>query len=924
MKAGHMGGTEPKQAGDFQRLIAHAVESIAEAVSITDLDDRFTFVNRAFLGIYGYTCEEVLGRHVSLVWSPDNPSGLQAEILDRTRAGGWKGELLSRTKDGRELPIALSTSYIRDDGGMIRGLVGIAEDITARKQAEETVLARALQLEAVRTVTAEITRELDLTTLLGLIIQRSKELVGADAGSIYLWDEAGEVLIPQAWHGLGEWMREVRLKPGEAVAGTVAQRREGMIVNDFPASPYAFPLFHERARTTAVLAEPLLYRDRLVGVITLTHNQAGRQFTEEHQSLLRLLAAQAAIAIENARLHEATVRRGEELEALLGATRTVMSGLDLKGTLDRIIQEAAQISGIPHVKVVLVDKEAQVLRIGAAMGRPAEMLTEFGHPMGSGFSGIVATTGQPLFAPNCQDDPRNFGAEQDQALGIQTYLGLPIKSRDEILGVLTFNTEQPHEYSAEELTYLASFADQAAIAIENARLHEQLSRRLERLQALTRITQLLSSFLDLDTVLHEITKTAGVFMGAKCVTFWVADEAQRTVELRAASDEGAIDHPKRLLRYGEGSVGWVAEHRTVLNAPDRFADERFYGQDWARRHGFVSFLGIPVLMGDSLLAILALNGERPFTLDRDDESLFDSFVAHAAIAIENARLYDAVQRHAGELEERVRQRTAELEEALRVKAEFLATMSHELRTPLNPIIGFSELLQQQTSGPLTPKQARYVNRIHEGGKRLLELVTAILEVVQGETGTSRLHLESVALGPLIQEVLDVVREQVTQKQLTVTTSLESAPPVVVADRHKLTQILSYLVGNAVKFTPEGGTITVRAQRVPCIAECGLRNAELPATDMAPQSAIRNLQSEMLEIAVEDTGIGIRSEDRESIFEAFHQVDGSESRAYGGAGLGLTLVRRLVELHGGLAWAESAGLGRGSRFVVRLPRLELPQ
>ncbi len=363
-----------------------------------------------------------------------------------------------------------------------------ARDITERKRAEETLRTRTQQLEAVRAVTAEITRELDLTALLEIITRRSIELVGAVGGVVYLWDEADEILIPRAWHGLGEWMRTVRLKPGEAVAGTVALRREGMVVNDFPASPYSFPVFQEKARVTAALAEPLLYRDRLVGVIALNHEKVGWQFTEEHQHLLRPFAAQAAIAIENARLHSAAVRRGEELDALLRATRSVMSGLDLQGILDRIIAEAAQISGCSHVKVLLVDREAGVLQVGALQG--TAMSSGDRLPLGKGHSGIVAATGQLLISEDCPNDPRNAYAERDRELGIVTYLGLPIKSRGEVIGVLTFNTAAPHRYTPDEVAYLTSFADQAAIAIEKARLYQEIRLHAttleQRVQARTR------------------------------------------------------------------------------------------------------------------------------------------------------------------------------------------------------------------------------------------------------------------------------------------------------------------------------------------------------------------------------------------------------------------------------------------------------
>ena len=174
---------------------------------------------------------------------------------------------------------------------------------------------RLQQLEAVRVVTAEITQALDLTTLLRLITQRAVELVGpAVSGAVFLWEAADQVLIPQAWHGYGEWLREVRLKPGEAIAGAIAQRRAGLLVNDYQTSPYAHNVFIAHTGATAILGEPLLYHDQLVGVIVLNNGKTGQGFTAQDQELLTIFGAQAAIAIKNARLFAEVRKQAVQLE----------------------------------------------------------------------------------------------------------------------------------------------------------------------------------------------------------------------------------------------------------------------------------------------------------------------------------------------------------------------------------------------------------------------------------------------------------------------------------------------------------------------------------------------------------------------------------------------------------------------------------
>src|SRR5262249_8820091 len=174
----------------------------------------------------------------------------------------------------------------------------------------------------------------------------------------------------------------------------------------------------------------------------------------------------------------AAVRRGEQLDALLGATRSMMTVHDEAGVLGRIVDEAARIAGTPHVTILLVDQAAGVLRVGAVRG--GQVPASFTIPLGQSHSGTVATTGRPLFVADTAADPANRLAARDREAGIRTYLGLPVKVQEEVLGVLTFNTTEPHEYPSDALAYLISFADQAALAIRSVRLRYESERRRRR------------------------------------------------------------------------------------------------------------------------------------------------------------------------------------------------------------------------------------------------------------------------------------------------------------------------------------------------------------------------------------------------------------------------------------------------------------
>ena len=296
---------------------------------VVDADRRVLYANRVFTEFTGIPESDLQAGHACGVFGCVNaltdPRGcgfgqncedcsLRLAIEDTFKTGYGCRDIerrLTLERDGvrRDVVLLGATALIQAAGKS--NLLLCLQDITERKRAEEALVRRTRQLDAIRAVTTEISRELDLTTLLELINRRAAELVGATSGTVRLWDEQAKLLIPVAWHGLGEWVKDQCRQLGEGVTGVVAQRREGMIVNDYRTSPYALPAPLEHTKITAMLAEPLLYRDHLLGALTVDKHGPGGSFTEGEQGILRLFTTQAAIAIENARLYK-RVRTGRE------------------------------------------------------------------------------------------------------------------------------------------------------------------------------------------------------------------------------------------------------------------------------------------------------------------------------------------------------------------------------------------------------------------------------------------------------------------------------------------------------------------------------------------------------------------------------------------------------------------------------------
>ncbi len=322
---------------------------------------------------------------------------------------------------------------------------------------------------------------------------------------------------------------------------------------------------------------------------------------------------------------------------------------------------------------------------------------------------------------------------------------------------------------------------------------------------------------------------------------------------------------------------------------------------------------VPLRVGTRTVGLLVALGARPKIFGKAVRDLLAAAAALLAgtlafaqqLRMEDARLYQHLKDYSADLEEKVRERTAALEaanleltEANRHKSAFLANMSHELRTPLNSIIGFSEVLEDGTFGPLTERQRLYVQNILSSGEHLLSLITDILDLSKIEAGKMELRLSRFPLGEGLAEAVEVIRGQAMGKSITLTLEADATLPILTADPGKFRQICLNLLSNAVKFTPDGGRVSVAARAASLEGPRG----PIPA----------------VEIAVADTGIGIEAADQERVFREFEQVEGSYARKYAGTGLGLALTRKLVELHGGAIRVESAGAGRGSTFRMRLP------
>jgi len=344
----------------------------------------------------------------------------------------------------------------------------------------------------------------------------------------------------------------------------------------------------------------------------------------------------------------------------------------------------------------------------------------------------------------------------------------------------------------------------------------------------------------------------------------------------------------------------VHERKTIYISALLEADGKLAEVMRSAQEDFVDYYGTPLVSKDGIKGVLEIYHRSALHPDPEWLVFLETLAGQAAIAIDNAQLFEHLQHANAELEQRVAQRTEELkktnielEHANRTKDEFLATMSHELRTPLNSILGLSETLLEQRRDPLSEYQQRYLQTIASSGSHLLELINDILDLSKIEAGKFDHHPQMIGVNDLCQSSLTFVKELATRKTITLTYQNTTTIPKMYADPRRIKQILINLLTNAVKFTPDNGHVI------------------LQVADDAEQ--------ERIQFSVIDNGIGIAPENLHKLFQPFVQVDSRLTREYEGTGLGLALVQKLTDLHGGSVIVESDGVpGKGSRFTINLP------
>ncbi|VAW40196.1 hypothetical protein MNBD_CHLOROFLEXI01-3246, partial [hydrothermal vent metagenome] len=747
------------------------------------------------------------------------------------------------------------------------------------------------ELSTLYQASATMTANLDKDAVLQTVVSEMVRALSVDTCTIFVWEQDQQSLYPAA-HKNQAYLKHLDLKKDEGLLGLgsikdlasyhIVQRifETYQIENlqmDNPDSEGGMSLL-QSAGLQSVLLVPLVRRNKVLGLLALGDLTEVRTYSQGQFRLAQNLAGQAAVAIEHAHLFSQAKRRIDELSTFHDIVLRLNEPLELSVVLDTITESALKLIEATNLHIFLYDSESQTFSKGSALWRDGRRTAAVAKVRSAGLTAAVVQKGRSIVI-NDASTHELFLGEPANSWGIHAIAGFPLKHGNKSIGAFTATFLHPHTFSEDELLLLNLLAEQAAVAIRNARSFSDAQRRLRDMSALVDMAKQVTGNLKLQSVLQMTVQILQGLLNARASTITMLSEDGEALLVKAAVGINS-EFMNARMKLSEGISGVVVQNSELVYIHDSYDDPDFLFFDEVVR----SLLVVPLIIRDQAIGTLTIDSDRPHAFTESDRQLMTIAAAQVSVAISNARLFEELEDRAAELAVAYE----ELKESDRLKDELVQNVSHELRTPLTFVKGYVDLLMDGDAGLLQSGQQEYLQIVSDKTDDITRIIEDIITLQRIDSGN--LQVELIPMAELLQTAVTNHRLVADKKGLSIRCTAPSGQQGLVRiDKGRINQVLDNLIGNAFKFSPDGGTI----------------NLSLLEDD-----------ANVL-ISVVDEGIGMSAEKHQRIFERFYQIDGSARRRFGGTGIGLAIVKRIIDAHDGEIWVESE-INKGSAFFFTLP------